>query len=352
MSEEEAEQIDEDLEVPEFEQIYVHLSEYDSLSYDNQFNLYGGRKPTLKVQYYSALPNTYWLTALDVLSDALRDKWAIEVTPIQPGINDQELATEGFDLYIFEHNAPTVVPDDGIVIYSNPSKLPAEAGVRFGGVLPPASEQLYLSPAENHPIMNNITAEKISVTSFTAIIGTDGYTPLLQLSDYPLLLVKDEVDQKVVLMPFSVHYSNLVALPEFPLLLNNIVNYFFRETVKDGYVYEPGDIINLDARANVLEVSGPQTSLTLEELPGQISLSLPGTYTLTQVLMSGDSLNENIFVKIPASESNISLENERLKTPYFFEVTENTQIDLLFYFALAVVALLFLEWWLKSREQN
>ena len=351
MSEEEIELIDEEIFVTEFDQVYVHISEYDSLDYDNQFSLYGGRKPTLKIQYYSTMPNTYWRTALDILSDMLSNKWKIEITEIKPGMNDKQLATEGFDLYIFEHNAPSVVPSDGIVIYSNPSQLPADAGVRFGGPLQ-ANGELFLSAAENHAIMNNIAADKISVTMFTSIIGTDGYIPLLTFEDYPLLLLKEDIDQKIVLMPFSVHYSNLVALPEFPLLLRNILNYFFRETVKDGYVYEPGDLINLDARAEILEVSGPETDLSLEELPTQISLTLPGTYTLTQIPMSGNAIIENIYVKIPASESNISLEEDLLPNPYFFEGEEDSLFDLLFYFALAVVALLFAEWWLQSRKQN
>ena len=351
MSEEEIEMIDEEIFVTEFDQVYVSVSEYDSLDYDNQFSLYGGRKPTLKIQYYSTMPNTYWRTAFDILSDSLANKWNIEVTEIKPRQNDKELATEGFDLYIFEHNAPSVVPNDGIVIYSNPSQLPADAGVRFGGQMQ-VNGELFLSKFEDHTITNNITAENISITMFTSIIGTDGYTSLLGYEDYPLLLLKEDVDQKIVLMPFSVHYSNFVALPEFPLLLRNIMNYFFRETVKDGYVYEPGELINLDARAKVLEVIGPQTELSLEELPAQISLSVPGTYTLTQVLMSGNPVIENIYVKIPASESNISLEEDLLPNPYFFEGTEDSIFDLLFYFALAVVVLLFAEWWLQSRKQN
>jgi hypothetical protein len=350
MSEEEAELIDEEVFVAEFDQIYVHVSEYDSLAEDNQFYLYGGRKPTVKIQYYSAMPNTYWRTALDILTDTLSDSWAVEVTEIKPGINDKQLATEGFDIYIFEHAAPTTVPSDGIVIYSNPSKLPPDAGVRMGGLMN-ASGELFLSVAEEHEILHNINAEKISVTSFTDIISSDGYTPLLCFEDYPLLLVKDDVDQKIVLMPFSVHFSNLVALPEFPLLLNNIANYFFRETIKGDYVYEPGDVISLDARASILEVTGPDTNLSLEELPTEITLKQPGIYSLSQVPMSGETVVENIFVKIPASESNISLEEENLQNPYFFEASEENRIDLLFYFALAVVALLFFEWWLKSREQ-
>ena len=96
---------------------------------------------------------------------------------------------------------------------------------------------------------------------------------------------------------------------------------------------------------------GPQLDVTLEELPTEIVVSQPGTYTMTQYLMSGDPSIEYIYVKIPSIESNINHTEETLVNPYFFEVTEESYIDLLFYFALAVVALLFIEWWLKSREQ-
>ena len=350
MSEEEAELIDEEIFVTQFDEIYVHVSEYDSLAEDNQFYLYGGKKPTIRVQYYSALPNTFWRTALDIIADSMNNKWNFEITEIKPGINDNELAVEGFDIYIFEHAAPTEVPDDGIVIYSDTGKLPPEAGVRFGGPLS-ASVEIPLEVSEDHPILKNIRADKITVTAFTSVISADGYSTLLSFDEYPLMLIKEDVDQKIILMPFSVHYSNLVALPEFPILLKNITNHFFRETVKDGFVYEPGESISLDARADVLEVTGPGTELTLEELPTEIKLDLPGTYMLTQALMSGDTMVENIYVKLPAEESDIELEVERLTNPYFFEVSEESNIDLLFYFALAIVALLFFEWWLKSREQ-
>ena len=80
-------------------------------------------------------------------------------------------------------------------------------------------------------------------------------------------------------------------------------------------------------------------------------VSAPGTYTMTQSAMSGETIIESIYVKIPSAESNISLVEDTLTNPYFFEETTSNNIDLLFYFALAVVALLFIEWWLKSREQ-
>jgi len=350
MSQEEKDLIDEEITtVLTFDQIYVQLSEEDSFSYDNQFYLYGGTIPTIKIQLYSANPNTYWRTVLDVLADAFKDKWILDIVEIKPNINEKELKMEGFDIYIFEHNAPNTIPSDGIVIYSNTPQLPADAGIRYGSLMQ-ASNEIFLSPGEKHPITTNIIAEKISVTQFMSVISSDGYTPLLCFEEHPLLLVKDDVDQKIVLMPFSVHYSNLVALPEFPLLLNNIINHFFKPTIEE-FVYEPGDTVSLNARAETLDVIGPETELTFDELPAELSVSLPGIYTLTQVPISGMTVIENFFVKIPESESNIIMVEETLTNPYFFEEEQNSSVDLLFYFALAVVVLLFLEWWLKSREQ-
>ena len=351
MSEEELESIQEEIFVPEFDQIYVHLSEYDSLQTDNQFYLYGGKKPTVKIQFYSTSPTTYWRTALDIIANAQKDRINIEVTEVGAKTSEKQVATQGFDVYIFEHNAPATLPDDGVVIYCDPQKLPAEAGVRLGSQMQ-ADGEIFLSPGEKHPITKNMLAEKISVTKFTSVVGYDGYTPLMECRDFPLLLVKEEIDQKIVLMPFSVQYSNIVALPEFVLLFNNIMNHFFPLTLTDGYVYEPGDKVSLNARVPELEVTAPDnTYKVLTDLPTSYVVNTPGVYSATQNTMSGEPLTESFYVKIPASESDICLEEDDLINPYFFEVEENNYLDLLFYFALAVVMLLFIEWWLKSREQ-
>ena len=345
MPETEAENIDENIAVYAYDQIYVHLSVFDSLEYDNLFYLYGGQKPVLKVQYYSAMPNNFWSSALLVLQDIVKDRWNMEITEVRDG----DPITDGFDIYIFEHEAPSIIPSDGLVIYSNVTKVPADAGVRFANSVSSSSE-VFLSPGESHVVMNNVDATRISVTKFSPVISYDEYIPLVTYMEYPLIMLKEEMDQKILMMPFSLHYSNLAMQPDFPLLMKNLVDYFFPVTLT-GHIYEANDTISLNARADVLNISGPELEVSMDQFPANLALTLPGTYTLMQTPMSGEMVVENIFVKIPASESNINLVEGALTNPYFFEETDSIDIDLLFYFALAVVTLLFLEWWLKSREQ-
>jgi hypothetical protein len=55
-------------------------------------------------------------------------------------------------------------------------------------------------------------------------------------------------------------------------------------------------------------------------------------------------------VKIPAGESNIKAVVDALPDPYFDVVDEVTDIDLVFFVAMIIVALLFVEWLLQMKE--
>ena len=341
----EAELISESIELYAYEEIHVFIENKDTLPDDNDYYVYGGHKPKLRVQYCSSLPNNYYTTALLVLQDALANEWDLEITEVK-----ENPKTEGFDIYIFEHTAPPTVPTDGLVIYTNASNVPSAAGIRVEGVIPQQSVPIPLYPGDSHPIMENIVPSNINVTQFIAISAYDGYQPLMVFDQYPLLLLKDDIDQRILYIPFSLHYSNLALTAEFPLLLRNTINYFFPVTLTE-YVYETYDTVNVDIKAPMLEVSGPETTLTFESFPAEWVVENPGTYTLLRSSWSGYLEPEFIFVKLPAEESNTNLTVDILENPYFYSDADSTDLDLLFYFAMAIVALAFIEWWLKSREQ-
>ena len=100
-----------------------------------------------------------------------------------------------------------------------------------------------------------------------------------------------------------------------------------------------------------MEVKGPKTEVKMTEFPGKLVLKNPGVYTVTQMPISGKEVVENFYVRIPAAESNTAAVEDVLTNPYYLEKDDMGDVDLLFYFAAALVALLFVEWFLQSREQ-
>jgi hypothetical protein len=127
-------------------------------------------------------------------------------------------------------------------------------------------------------------------------------------------------------------------------------NYFIPSTFSSN-AYEIGDTVELTARGTNLKVSGGEEEIEYESGPGELTLTTPGTYTVTQKPMVGDSnIIENFFVRIPVSESDISKEVDELPIISTDTTTSVGYRDLLFYFALALVALMFVEWVLQIKK--
>ena len=340
--------VDEILTVTSYETLHVRLSEDDAFAYDDSFFLYGGNKPVLNVQYYSPKPNNFFATVLTVLKNQLGDYWQIKISEVK---YDEVPATKGFDLYIFEHYKPTELPTDGIVFLANPTSLPSSTGIQLGTTFyDPNGKGINLSGGDEHPLTHRVNVENITASRYTAIASYDGYVPLMYAGTDPVVLVSEDTSTPIVVMSFSLNFSNLPLLQEFPLFVYNTVQYFAPQTFED-FVYDVGDTVELNARSETLTVVGPGVNESISEFPKALTLSNMGTYTVSQQLLSGETLVESFYVKLDTLESNINTQEDVLSNPYFYQETDAADTDLLLYFAIALVALLFIEWWLKSREQ-
>lgn len=337
-----------------YEYAHAYIQESDNFSEDNSFYLYGGTKLPLKVQYYSAVPNNFYSGVLMGLRQALGGYWDFDIDEVQDSWQaieagyGKEYALEGYDIYIFEHYMPTTLPTDGLVILATPNSVPAGADFTLANWYQNNSS-IPLAKEEESPLLKDINPENIGVTIWADIPVYDGYTPLMSCNGDPVVLVKDEEAEKVVILGLSLNYSNFALTAEFPTFFLNLLNHFFPATV-DSYVYEVSDEVELKARAPQLYLSGPNLNQTYESFPNSIQLTTPGTYTLLQVPLSGVDTVENFYVRIPKAESNTEAVFDTLQNPYFPPKAETPDLDLLFYFALALVSLLFIEWWLQARE--
>ncbi len=333
--------------------IYVSDSETtgslnDSFSEDNAFDIYGGQKEVLKIQYASSLPNPFFTGILLVLQENYSDRWNIQITEIHEG---QQPALEGFDLYIFEHTMPAEMPTDGIVFLADPDRAPVGSGISLGGIHD-CQGSIPLVQENYHDLIKYINASSLTLSYFTSLSGYDAsYQPLLTCDGNPVLLLKEEKESKVIVVPFSLHNSNTPIKNAFPTLMYNLFEYFLPVTVK-GNAFEVNESVSLNARGDKLVVSGydGQEQLEFDTFPATLKVSIPGTYILTQVTDFGKEVSEKIYVRVPRAESNIWNSADSLPEPNRKETEGDSYKNLIVYFAGALVALLFVEWLLQSRE--
>lgn len=337
----------ENIEVVSFDTVHVSTVEKDSFDTDNSFWLYGGKLPTLKIQYYSEKPNNYFASALMILRTQLKYRWDVQITELTA---EDTPSSEGFDFYIYEHKMPSSLPKDGFVLLVNPNEVPIDAGFKLNGESGYYQETPLEAGEDLKTVMPGIDAAMITLTKYSPITVYDGYTPLLFTDGKPVFIVKNEPTEKIAVMSFSLHFSNLPVMMEFPLMMYRLVEYYMPSTVTQR-VYDVNDTVQLGARSEELNVAGPGIEETITEFPSSIKLTEPGVYTATQIPISGIEVTDSFFAKVPASESNINSQVDELENPYFYEKTEDTSVDLLIFFASALVALLFVEWWLHTREQ-
>jgi hypothetical protein len=343
-----------DLKVFSYKSMHVSLQDEmgnslsDALWEDNTFDVYGGMKQVLKVQYASAEPNTFWPAALRQIQKVYADRWDIQLKEVKKG---ETPAIDGYDLYIFEHEMPTRLPEDGVLVLSDPDiNLPLSTGIRIqtmGSTANPLGAPL--TEAMKHPLLNRIDADEITVSKFTGYTLDGSYESLLTYDRFPMLAVRNEESIKIVLMSFSLHYSNLPILLEFPMLVKNVFDYFFPATV-NGNAFEVNEKVEVNSMGQKVSITGYNYEETFDSFPASFVVSTPGTYTIKQTTFFGKEIVENVYVQVAKEESNIFQEKEKLSEPYQVENKGDILKDILLYLAIAIVTLAFIEWWLRNME--
>ena len=130
-------------------------------------------------------------------------------------------------------------------------------------------------------------------------------------------------------------------------------NYFLPSTSTE-YVFEVNQEATLNCRGDMLTISGP-SNISYEfvdpsDFPCKVKFTVPGLYEIEQRLVSGRTVTESIYVCTADDHSNILLEIDELDSPIVQVNTETIDVDLIIWFAIALVALLFVEWILHTQD--
>lgn len=337
-----------------FDEIYFQIDEADGYVYDNEYYLYGGKKPVVKVQYSSDNPTNFISGFLLQLTETVKDNYVIEVDEVSKG----KPSTSGYDFYIFENVMPDQLPNDGVVLMINPNDeigagFTVDRRVSIGSNNWTNDDGSALAQGMEHPILNYVDATAMHVSEYMYInedsIDSE-YSKLLYYEGNPVFFVKNEPERKIAVLALSIKMSNLPLCWGFPIMLTNLFEYYFPTTV-DSNIYDIYTDVTLNARGQSVSVTDMDNTVTeIDSTPSTYKVTAPGTYTVTQELISGTVQTEQFYARINSAMSNISRDEAMLENPVFSKRPEPSYNDLMVIFAAVMVALLFVEWLLYAHS--
>ncbi len=309
----------------------------DGMEIDDSFILFGGKKPTIKIQYTSTAKNNFFMSALYVLQNTYADKWNIEVETADSVSSSK---ASGFDFYIYEHSMPVKAPTDGCVLLVNPDILPVNIDLDLGSTI---SGSFTLESDVKHALTSLITATDITATSYKPLTNTGGFDSLLTINGQTVL-ANDDVN-RVSVLSINLNKSNLPLLLDFPLFITNYFNHYIPQTIEKR-VYEVGEEINVRTRGVSVTLDGSSDELAPES---KIAIATPGSYKLNEVLLSGNQEDLEFFVKLAKNESNVKLSS---LDNYAIEIKrpDNIMADIYLYLAISLVVVVCLERFLYAKE--
>lgn len=330
-----------------FEQVKIGFSALrDSMPEDDVFLVYGGKRESVRVEYYSTEPNIFYYLSFHYLRDPMRKTYDISY---RQAYGRSEVEFEGYEFYVFEHTSFSEYPTDGVLILSDPNDL-SGFGIQMGGEQSFGALQYFTSPAP-HPLTQYLTVEKMGATAYNKITSfPPEFEPVLYCNGDPVLLVKT-VGQPVVVMPFSLNRSNLPASTHLTELVFNLIKTYLPQML-ETYSFEVDETATVLNQNNSVTVLNPQgESQALTEFPAEVILSELGTYTFsTEYDYDRPARESKAFVHIAPDESGlfrmIAL-NIRLDT---VEAWKELGISLFMYLAIALLVVSTAEWALQCKE--
>ncbi|MBI5959185.1 MAG: BatA domain-containing protein [Chloroflexi bacterium] len=155
------------------------------------------------------------------LEQVFRSLRGVELFQLTP---EERLPNDKFDLYIFDGVLPDVLPESDMLIVNPPhSTAFFELGDATSSIEP-------LTAHADDPRARNlgVYVENVNLQKFRPLTGVDWGTPLIQVEDYPLVVVGEVDNRQVAILPFDARYPNtdLVLQPAWPILMAELTAWF------------------------------------------------------------------------------------------------------------------------------
>ena len=175
---------------------------------------------------------------------------------------DQYVVNAGnFDLTIFDGFVPATLPAGGVFFVN-----PPEGSYIFGKSGPEIRVSHIGAGGGGTSLLDNVDLSSIHVLRsshlFTPALWAQ---PVISTPETPLLIAGENDNRRIAALSFDLHDSDLPLQPGFPILINNMVNWFLPPPVTgDGQV-------------------SPDLPVTVQTWPGadQVTITAPDRQTVT-----------------------------------------------------------------------
>ncbi len=254
---------------------------------------------------------------------------------------------EGYDLVILDGESPENLPETGSILALSPGR--EILGIQPGGSATAGGALQAETSALAQLLTKNLLLTEFSLRTFTPLSGGQG---ILTWGESTLLAVSQQAGRRAAVFGFDLHDSNLPMKPDFPILMQNLMDYLLPDAVGavDATSAEQPVVIVPDERAvSVREVtpSGREVTVEGETITdtGEI-----GIYALREERVDGTQRITPFVLHMAPSEADV----RQVATSTQEEQTEmmqrrGTGREWTVFLLLAALLLLLVEWEVSRR---
>ncbi len=331
--------------------VKVSFDEADAIAADNSYTLFREAADPNKVLLVSEYP-----LFLQKLFEAMDD---CELT-VASGISAEQMS--GFDVYVFDGKTPDSFPTDGAIWVINPDEKFNQRGMEISDAI----KGSYMTVADDNgtedfaKLTNGLKFDKIAASKFRQVVKKGGFDVILKCGELPALLASnDKQDNKMLVMMFDLHDTNLAMHGEFILLVRNMMSFSLPKMI-DKRTYNVGEQVTVTMLPKSRQLvtvlpDGTESSPVPEDGKHTMKLEKCGAYTLMQSFDEGETKTIAFYASIPSSESNIFGAEDGIKIrtdSVSTQVqTEETELEIWKLFAIVLLLLMLAEWVVYYRSQ-
>jgi Aerotolerance regulator N-terminal. len=328
-------------------QLHAHIITQDAMTSDHDAWSLVGSAAHGRVLLVTK-GNMYLETALRLQSNVT----LFETTPDKYTRN-----TSSYDLTIFDNYVPTKVPAGNMLFVNPPGKSSA-----FGSSGPLLAVNHISAGEDPLHLLNNIDLSNIHTLRDSHQLKPALWEQtIINATQTPLLIAGEHNGQRIAVLGFDLHNTDLPLQPAFPILMVNMLNWFLPAPVGDTGQVSPGSPVSVQTwpSASQVTITGPDQQKVSVGPPFPVipytKTNTIGIYQVSQQVR-GQTLNGiftvNLFsplqsrlapaAKLPINHSTNIAGNKNSVSHQLREIWP--------WIAAILLLILCLEWWLFSRN--